>query len=55
MHSRFSRVSCEHVDFVCVDFNDDVVVVYEHVCCCYACIHHGDLLVYRNDMFMCRV
>ena len=31
-----SRVSWELVDFVCVDFNVDVVVVYEHVCCCYA-------------------
>ena len=32
---------------------DVVVVVYEHVCCCYTCILHGDLLVYRDDMFMC--
>ena len=48
-----SRVCCELVDFVCVDFDDDVVVVYGHVCCCCAWIYHGDLLVYRHNMFVC--
>ena len=37
-------------DVVLGDYSDDVVVVYDHVCCC--CVHafHGDVLMCRNYM-----
>ena len=38
------------VDFVFGDYMDDVVVVCDGICCCYAC---GDLLVLRKCMVVC--
>ena len=42
-------------DVVFVDYLDDVVVVYDHVCCCCVLIIHGDILVPRNYMVVCRL
>ena len=42
-------------DFVIVDYLDDVVVVYVHVCCCCVLVIYGDILVPRNDMVVCRL
>ena len=38
---------------VFVDYIDDVDVVWDDVCCCYACGDCGDLLVLRKCMIVC--
>ena len=44
----------DYVDLVLCDYVEHVVVVYEHVCCCCVLIFHGDVVMSRKYMFVCR-